>query len=170
MNIISRNTLSSLGSPLTYHRYAMTILDLPAIGITDEQICIRVLSADKPTINNEKTTIEQTGFRISYAGKDEFSDSLSFSFLSTGDGETVNALMNWKEFCNSTMMGGSVNPANYKSTILLADLAYDNETIIRTYTVYGCFPQEISFGDGYGTSVEAQTCNVTMSMDYFIVS
>lgn len=168
MNIISRNSLTALGSPLTYHRYALTFLDLPTIGITDEQLCLRVLSADKPTISNEKTTVEQAGFRIFYAGKDEFSDSISFSFLSTGQGETINALQDWKELCNSTMMGGSVNPSNYKSTVLMADLAYDNETIIKTYTVYGCFPQEISFGDSYGTSVEAQTCNVTMSMDYFI--
>lgn len=159
--------MTALGSPLTYHRYGMTFLKLPPIGITDENLCLRCLSADKPSVSNEKTNIEQGGFRVSYSGKDIFPDNMSFTFVNVNDGLTAEAFQDWKEFACNLRSGGSVDPSVYKGVLQLADLAYDNETVIKTYTLYGVFPEEISYDGGYGTSVSPQVVNLTLSLDYW---
>ena len=167
MHIVSRSSLTALGAPLTYHKYGMTIMNLPAIGLSEEKLVLRCLSSDKPSVSNDKTNVEQAGFRISYSGKDVYPDNMSFTFLSTGEGATIEALQMWKEYCCSARTGGSTAPSYYKATMLLSDLSYDNETVIKTYNCYGVFPEEISFSDGYGTSVEAQVVNITMSLDWW---
>ena len=167
MHIVSRSSLSALGAPLTYHRWGLTIMNLPAIGLSEEKLCLRCLSCDKPKVSIEKTNIEQAGFRISYAGKSSYPDNFSVSFLSTGEGATIEALQMWKEYCCAARTGGSVDPSYYKATMLCSDLSYDNKTVIKTYTCYGVFPEEVDFGDSYSESVEAQVCNVTFNMDWF---
>ena len=167
MNIVSRNSLTQLGAPLTYHKYALSFYDLPPIGISDEQLCLRCMSADKPSVTNEKTNIEQAGFRVSFSGKDVYPDSMSFTFLSTGEGATIEALQSWKEFCCNARSGGSVAPEVYKATCAMADLAYDNKTIIKLYTCYGFFPEDINFSDGYSPSVDGQIVNVTFNLDWW---
>lgn len=167
MHIVSRNSLTAQGSPLTYHRYGMTFLKLPPISLGDEKLSLRCISADKPSVSNEKTVIEQAGFRVSYSGKDVFPDNMSFTFVNVNDGLTVEAFQDWKEFACNLRNGGSVDPSVYKGVLQLADLAYDNKTVVKTYTLYGVFPEELSFDGGYGTSVSPQIVNLTLSLDYW---
>lgn len=167
MHIVSRSSLHAQGSPLTYHRYGMTFLKMPPISLGDEKLSLRCISADKPSVQNEKTTLEQNGFRVHYSGKDIFPDNMSFTFVNVNDGLTIEALQDWKEFACNLRTGGSVSPDVYKGVMQLADLAYDNKTVIKTYTLYGVFPEDISFDSGYGTSVSPQIVNVTFSLDYW---
>ena len=167
MHIVSRNSLHEQGSPLTYHRYGLEFIKYPPLSLGEEKLCLRCVSSDKPSVSNEKTTLEQAGFRVSYSGKDVFPDSMSFSFVNVNDGLTMEALQDWKELCCDLRNGGSVSPEAYKGVLLLADLAYDNKTVIKQYTLYGVFPEEISFDSGYGTSVNAQIVNLTLSLDYW---
>ena len=86
MRIVSRSSLTALGAPQTYHKYALEWLDFPeGLGFSSEDLTLRVLSIDRPGFSMEKTTVEQNGFRVSYAGKDNFPDSFSMTILATAD-------------------------------------------------------------------------------------
>jgi len=167
MRIVSRASLQSLGSPLTYHKYAIEWLDFPtSLGFSSEELVLRVLSLSRPGFSIEKTNVEQNGFRVSFAGKDTFPDSFSMTILSTADGVAVDLLKNWKEYCVSTRTGGSVSPDIYKATFNAHSLAYDNETIVTTDTYHGVFPTEITPSGNFDTSVDAQAYEVTWNLDY----
>lgn len=167
MHIPSRNSLLQQGAPLTYHRYGLDFIKLPPISLSSEKLCLRCTSNDKPSVQNEKTTIEQAGFSVHYSGKDVFSGEMSFTFFDVQDGLTSQALQDWKEFCCNLRNGGSVDASTYKGVCQMADLAVDNKTVIKTFTIYGMFPTDISPSAGYSSSVDAQQWNVTFSYDYW---
>ena len=167
MYIITRQTLEQQAPPKCYHKFGMEFMNLPVgLGISSEKLCLSIYTADKPSVENEKTTVEQRGFQAHFSGKDTFSGTWSVQFYDTVDEVTTQALILWKERACNLKTGASVHPTLYKARCVATDLSFDNSEL-TPYDIKGIFPQSISYGDGWGTSVSPQILAVTFSYDYW---
>ena len=167
MYIITRQTLENQAPPKTYHRFGLEFMQLPVgIGISSEQLSLRVQTVDKPSVENEKTTVEQRGFQVHFSGKDVFSGTWEVSVYDTIDDLTKQGLWAWKERACNLRTGASVDPAMYKARCIATDLSFDNSQL-SPYDIRGIFPQNISYSAGWGTDVSAQIMTITFSYDYW---
>lgn len=169
MYIITRSTQASQQPPKTYHKFAMDFTNMPAIGMTAEQLALRVLSASKPPVDNEKTVLEQRGFRVGFAGKDNFDMTWQCQIYDLVDNITLAGLKTWKRLASDIITGGSTDPNAYKATAILYDLSYSNASIIgATQTLYGVYLSGFQAGGQYGNDVSPQYWTATFHYDYWV--
>jgi len=169
MYIITRATQAAQQPPKTYHRFGLDFVSLPAIGMSAEQLALRVQSMDKLSIDNEKTIIEQRGFRVGFAGKDIFDMTWTVNIYDLIDNVTLAGLKNWKRLASNITTGGSTDPTAYKATCIITDLSYDTSAIAdATQTAYGIYPSSIRPASQHGSDVSPQYWIVTFNYDYWV--
>jgi len=160
----SYSDISRLKDPLLVYNYNMLIANVPGGG-DGEQLMLRCQSTTLPGMQLEQIPVDLRGMTLRFAGRQQYSGTLSASFTEHRDMKTRSALFRWKYFARDFRDATGNYKADYSTNIDI-ELFDDRNEVIRTIRLFGCFPtdvQDVSL-ESAGQNAVVQ---VTFSYDWF---
>ena len=138
-----------------------------ALGIGGDSLRVRVLNAEIPGFGNEPFETSQGGHIRKHAGRRSHPRTLSVTYYEGVDMSVYKAFQNWHDLQWNPDTGVQAADSVYKTTALLRVLSY-NKSVIRTFTMEGCWVEDVgNVSVDYSSSESVQ---VAVSFSYDIMT
>jgi hypothetical protein len=167
------NELSNLGiyQPKLKNRWRLTFIGLGNPGQNNDFLTVQAITASRPKLNFEKITLDRYNTKVYIAGKHSF-DPMNIVFEDDTGGNAAQALQNQLEIqqhiiavTSAPEMPASAAGELYKFAIRI-DMLDGDETIFESWSVEGCFIENIDYTDLDYAANEAVKINLTVSFDH----
>jgi hypothetical protein len=163
---------NSLGAGGARPNQFLVTLAFPALTgfAASEATSITVTSAALPASNVNPCVIQYRGREVKMAGERTF-DPWTVSIVNDTSMTLRTAFERWSNLPNDrTNNGGQTTPAAYMADIIVQQLDR-NDSIIRTYQMYDCFPITVSeVGLSYGSNDTISEFTTTFAYQRFEVT
>lgn len=127
-------------------------------------------AAQLPAASMSSIEIPYFGRKIKVAGERSF-DNWTLSIMNDEDFRVRALFEKWSNALNSletNLRGGGLGVENYKADLDVIQYAKDGE-VIRSYTIIGAFPTDVSSIDvNWSSTGTVQTFSVTLAYDYWV--
>jgi hypothetical protein len=155
--------------PKLKYRFRVVLQGFGANGTTSTELTKQVMDVTRPKVNFEEIEIPVYNSRIYLAGRHAW-DPLTLNVRddSSGNIQRLCGEQIQKQF-DFFEQASAASGIDYKFTTVIEVLDGGNGTqtpnILETFECYGCFVQNIDYGDMNYTSNEAATVNMSIRFD-----
>lgn len=167
------NDISNIGiyQPKLRNKWRLTFIGV-GDGLEDgDFMTVQAVTGERPKLNFEKITLDRYNSRVYIAGKHSF-DPMNITFEDDTGGLVANALKNQLEKQQniiaqtpSPLLPSSAAGELYKFVIRI-DILDGNEYVFESWSVEGCWIENIDYTDLDYAASEAVKINLTVSYDH----
>lgn len=148
------------------HRWIFETIDRGAAGTFDRRSLVLLQSASRPHVTFEEPELHHNQEKAWFAGKHSWEPITLVWYDGEQSPDVSSEIYDWVDQGVLTSIGdANVNiPSQYKknATLQMLDGAGNPS---ETWTILGCWPQDVNWGDLDYTNTEIQTIEVTMRYD-----
>jgi hypothetical protein len=148
---------------LTFAQFPTGVTGLPSI----DEVNLRCESTDIPKSTNQKFEVGIRGHKIRRNGIQEYSPTLTFTFVETVDNKIHNFIRNWREAIWATKTGVQSGPSSTLQAIILIQRLDNLDNPIWEYKLNGSWLEDYEFGQLDGQTSDAMKPQMIISYDYF---
>jgi len=156
--------IRSLPDPLLSYNFDLIIR--PKGGGNGRPLTVKCQSTSIPGMQIESVTLSLKGAEAKYAGRRMYTKTLEASITETRDMSTYNAIQSWFDTIRNPVANTGSYKADYSSTVQL--ILYDDiPTAVKTFNLFGVYPETLSDAPLESSSSTIVSYNLTLSYDYF---
>jgi len=158
----------SIPDPLLSYNFDLIIYPKSLSGNSDagRALTVRCKSTSLPGSQIEPVVTALHGTEVKHAGRRMWTKTLECTLIECRDMATSNSLNDWMNLIRNPILNTGTYKSIYSSNaeILLYD---DIPTVIKTYTLYGAWPETIGEGSLDGSQSTGVEIPLTLSYDYY---
>jgi hypothetical protein len=167
------NDTGNLGiyQPKLKNRWRLTFVGLGASSADGDFLTVQAITAERPKMNFEKITLDRYNSRVYIAGKHSF-DPMNMVFEDDTGGLVAAALKNQLEKQQniigqfpSALLPASAAGELYKFATRI-DILDGQDTVFESWSIEGCWIENIDYTDLDYAASEAIKINLTVSYDH----
>jgi len=160
--------IRSLGDFATLFRWNLKVSTPPAVApeFNTNTTNLRCESTNIPMLSGQSMELNIRGHTVKQPGIYRYNGQITLTFVETVDAKIHKALRAWREACWQAKTGVTQLKSDLEAVLVLEQLNNQDE-VIWSYVLYGCFYEDGDFGQLDGTSGDAQRVTLTCSYDYF---
>ena len=132
---------ADLSSPARNYLWEFFVPNLPGGGDIDS-IRTRCQVAELPNVGSEPIVIDWKAMKFKVAGKMNYSQTISLTFLEAEDVKIMKALYNWRALITDPETGTGGQPVDYKADAYLELLKTDGSVYLDIRLI-GAYPEEV---------------------------
>lgn len=166
---MTMQTAQNLGDFSPLYKFTLSFIVAPKVTgfAASSTLQLRVLMADKPSINGQPIDIWLQGVRVKQPGIYTSSDTLAITFASTIDQSVETSLAAWSKACYDPNTGKSKANKDVRATIRLT--GYNRQdTAIAYWDIKGAYCESFTFGDQFsGETSDISKPELTLGYNEF---
>ena len=132
---------SNLSSPARTYLWEFFVPNLPGGGDIDS-IRTRCVVSEMPNVASEPITVDWKAMRFKVAGKMNYGQTISLTFLESEDVKVIKALYAWRALVLDPETGTGGQPINYKADAYLELLGTDSNVYLDIRLI-GSYPEDM---------------------------
>ncbi len=137
------------------------------LGLGQEDLNLRCVSADLPTLSNQEVEVTVQGHRITRPGPADYGGEVTLTFVETVDPKVLPFFYYWQQLAWVAGLGAQLPSEAYLlqvHLILLDGLGRGTQQ----FTLFDCWVGSTNFGSLDSESADVQRPEVTLKYDYFV--
>lgn len=166
--MVEMGQVMSMPDVLLVDMFDMTIPAVPGGG-DSEALMIRNQTAVLPGRRNDPIPVELHRYKVNFAGKMQFTNTFTSTYVDSIDLKVTNALRNWQNLITNPDTGIPYMKSEYATTGIISIYGGNNK-VVEQRTFFGLWVANIADVQLNGASDTPLTYNVTWCYDYWKAS
>ncbi len=169
MAIVLSTAEQSIKEPKRQNRFILKFDEVPGDAASAEYLALDLLSAGRPAVSFNSTTISRLNEQFKFAGNPTW-EAIACVFYDYDKGSQSSAqiMWQWARTVYDPVTGAMGFARSYKTNATLVILSPDG-SIAETWDLFGCYPDTVTFNEvNYGGN-EALQVNMSLNFDYAIM-
>jgi hypothetical protein len=167
MPVTSLQDARALPDPLYTYQWDVIIAALPG-SPNSRSLTYKATSTSIPGSMLEEVAVNLAGVELRYAGRQNYSHSFALTLHETRDTGSIEMMRRWQRIARDNNLNTGTYKEMYSTSVEL--ILYDDlNTVVRTITLVGCWPQTIDDA-ALDRASGAVSISTTLSYDFFTES